>query len=135
MPTPRVRITATQGLFQDDVANNSDAVGGLLIEKTNATSSISGTDATGTVTASGFAGIITTGTMTNTAGNNFVITVTNTKVLSSSVVMLTIQDYGGAGSWCLSADDVADGSFKITVHNAHASAAFNAAFKIGYLVL
>lgn len=86
------------------------------------------------VTASGVAGVITTVSSTLAADATTNFTVTNTRCLSTSVVIVQVQEYGGAGAVVATADNVADGSFDIRLQSVD-TVALDAVIGIGYIVL
>ena len=86
------------------------------------------------------AGVITTATTTSIgalATDNF--TVLNSRIVTGSVVLLTIVDYAGVlitnGIPVLSVDTIAAGSFNINITNAHASNGLSGVMKIAFIIL
>jgi len=92
------------------------------------------TNASTGVTASGLSGVITTVALTTAAAAEERFTVTNTRVGIRDVIALSTT-YTGDGTPVLSVIDVTAGTFDIVITNVHASAAFNAAMAINYVVL
>lgn len=98
---------------------------------------------TGTASASGGAatlskqrGTITSEALTTAAGADYTLTLTNTKVTTSSIVLVSLDN----GSNTTAAIYVAlvtpgSGSVVIKVRNAHASSALNGTIKISFAVL
>lgn len=95
---------------------------------TQATSSSTG------VTLSKRCGQITTVALTTAAAAEEQFVVTNTEVSASDVICLSTT-YAGAGTPLLSVKAVGSGVFTIVITNAHASAAFDAAMTINFVVL
>lgn len=93
-----------------------------------------------TVVVTGSAGNIVTFTTGTVAGNATIsIPVTNPAVTTTSVIILTVNDYSGAvgtnGVPVLNVDTVTAGGFSIFLSNAHASNSISGTFRIGYLIL
>jgi hypothetical protein len=86
------------------------------------------------VTIDSYAGIITTVSATTAAGSNVAFTVNNSKVTTTSKVLLT-PIHVGAGIPVFTLDSVSNGSFVIRIYNVHPTNAFNNIFKINFLVL
>lgn len=89
------------------------------------------------VTVNASSGVVTTVSSTLAAHATAQFTVTNSHVSSSSVVMLTIQDFSGTiGDRCVSAnvDSVAEGSFIVSLVNG-GTTALDGVVKIGFLVV
>jgi hypothetical protein len=89
------------------------------------------------VTLSQPAGVITTVSLTTAADTTeSAFTVTNSYVTASSVIIANIQGYSGTtGFPVILVDDVAAGSFKITVRNVHNAAALNGTLSISFVVM
>lgn len=91
------------------------------------------------VTATGSSGIITTVSSTLAAVTSTGFTVTNTDVLSTSVVVASLVNYGGTlvtnGIPVVTVSAIAAGSFDIKITNAHASNALSGVMKISYIVV
>lgn len=94
-----------------------------------------GTEASNLVTASGNAGVITTSSLNTAAGGSYAITWTNTKISSTSVVLLSRQ--GGTNTMDNYSMKIVpgSGSATLTIHNLDGSAALNGTILIGYAVL
>ena len=86
------------------------------------------------VTVNAHNGIITTVSSTLAGGSNAAFTVNNSKVTTSSKILLTV-DHPGAGIPVLITEALANGSFDIRIYNVSAATAFNNTLKISYLIL
>ena len=81
-------------------------------------------------------GIVTTVSATTAADASSSFTVTNTSVLATSIVLANIVNYAGTdGVPSVIVEDIAAGSFKITIYNGHSTDALNGVLKIGFVVL
>lgn len=110
-----------------------DVNGNIILAKSNVTQLTSIT--TGVLTTTG-AGVITTVSSTLSADSATSFVVSNPSVTSSSVVMLTTNNYSGnQGLPSVRVQSVSAGQFTIVLSNNHSSAALNGIVKIGYLVL
>lgn len=88
------------------------------------------------VTLSTLAGTITTDTTSLAAGAGAEFTVTNTKVTAGDVVVLSLVSGNTGVATCVPfVSAVADGSFKITITNQHASTAEVGACVINFAVI
>jgi len=87
------------------------------------------------VTCNGFAGTITTEALTTAAAAELSYTVTNSKVKSTSVVLVSVANGTnttvGAGICSVTP---ASGSFVVVLTNSHASAALDGTLKINFVV-
>jgi len=94
-----------------------------------------GTEASNAVTISHQSGVITTSALTTAAGSTYTITLTNTKIATSSVVLVSLM--GGSNTTLgvqLSAT-AGSGSSTITIANINATDALNGTLIIGFTVL
>lgn len=90
----------------------------------------------GAATLSKTAGVITSEAITTAAGATYTLTLTNTKVAATSQVFASVNlGAGTGGTPAIASVTPAAGSVVIIVQNIHASAAFNAAIKIAFMVL
>lgn len=87
------------------------------------------------VSCSNSTGVITTVSATTAAGASASFNVSNSNVTAASSVLLTINNYGGAGLPIARVSNVIDGRFTVVITNIHSADALNAALKIAYLVL
>lgn len=94
------------------------------------------TAVSGAVTAIRRAGVITTASLTTAAGAIYTLTITNTKILASSIVLVSVAlGSSSAGVPVLNSVTPADGSVVIKISNEHASAALNGTLKVSFFVL
>lgn len=95
------------------------------------------TSVTTGVTVSANAGVITTFSQSAAAGASATFAVTNTKVSTTSVVLVSIVNYAGTtGIPIVRVNGGAgDGTFNVLVRNVHASEALNGVLTISFLVL
>jgi len=90
----------------------------------------------GAATLSKTAGVVTSEAITTAAGATYTLTLTNTKVAATSQVFASVNlGAGTGGTPAITSVTPGSGSVVIVVQNIHASAAFNAAIKIAFLVL
>ena len=94
-----------------------------------------GTEAANAVTASGNAGVITTSALTTAGGANYAITWTNTKISSSSVILLTIMGGTNTTENITLKALAGSGTSTLTIYNNTAATALNGTILIGYAVL
>lgn len=102
-----------------------ESIGGTVTQATSITTG---------VTLNKLTGQITTVASTLAAAAEATFTVTNSQVTAKDVVVLSTT-YAGAGTAQCYCSKVAAGSFDITLTNLHASAAFDAALTINFVVL
>ena len=131
----------TKGIIQDSAI----ATSALILNNTNGQMSAghtllldkgTGTEAANAVTISNQAGVITTSDLSAVAaGGTYVITLTNTKITTSSVVLVSLM--GGSNTTLgvqLSAT-AASGSSVITIANTNVASNLNGTLLIGFTVL
>lgn len=101
----------------------------------NKNSIVQATSVTSGVTLNSPAGCVTTVSQScfNTTGS-VIFQVTNSSVTTDSLVLGNIVHYSGTGTPLAHFRDVTTGSFKVSIQNAHPSAALNATVKIGYTI-
>lgn len=93
------------------------------------------TAAAGAATLNKSSGIVTSEALTTAAGSDYTLTLTNSTIAAGDVPMVQIDSNGTAGlPMCYSAKCTAN-TLTVIVRNTHASAAFNAAIKIQYVIL
>ena len=94
------------------------------------------TASAGAATLSKTAGVVTSEAITTAAGATYTLTLTNTKVAATSQVFASVNlGAGTGGTPVITSVTPGSGSVVIVVQNIHASAAFNAAIKIAFMVL
>lgn len=109
-----------------------DGVSSILSDKGTVTQS---TSITTGVTLSNLNGVVTTVSSTLAADTEATFTVTNTKVTTTSNIMLTaVYPAASAGTPVVQVGAVANGSFTVVITNVNPTNALNAALKIGFLV-
>jgi hypothetical protein len=108
---------------------------GVIRADTSNTATATGTGGTSTVTLSKVQGTITCGAITTAAAGTHVMTVTNTLVTASSIIVASVNQNGSTGLPVITSIEPGSGSFVIRLSNLHASAAFNAAPIISYVIL
>jgi len=86
------------------------------------------------VTSNAAAGVITTVSSTLAAGSNATFVVNNSKVTSTSVIMLTVDDSATAGLAKVNVQTVTNGAFSVNITNIHGANAFNNVIKIHFVV-
>jgi len=91
------------------------------------------TSITTAVTVNANNGIITTVSSTLAAGFNTVFTVNNSKVLTTSRILITVE-YSGTGLPILFTENIVNGSFDINIFNL-GSAAFNNVVKVHFMII
>lgn len=96
---------------------------------------VDGTEAANAVTASGYAGVITTSSLTTAAGGTYAITWTNTKIATTSTILLSLM--GGTNTvWNITTTVTAgNGTSTLTIYNNTAATALNGTILIGYQVI
>lgn len=92
------------------------------------------TGAAGAATLNASSGTITTESLSTAAGATFTETLTNSFVAAADLVFATVST-AGTGSPVMCEITPAAGSVVITIMNNHASAAFNAALVIKFLIV
>lgn len=93
------------------------------------------TAASNAATLNGGYGVVTSEALTTAAGATYTLTLTNGDITASSIVMASTNlGAGTGGTPAITSVKPAGGSVVIIVQNVHASAAFNAAIKIAFVV-
>jgi len=94
------------------------------------------TSATTAVTVNAHSGVITTVALTNAHDTKTTFTVYNTVITSDSNILVSVNyDEAANGIPVATISDVTTGSFKVTVSNAHTTAALNALVKVSFIVI
>ena len=94
------------------------------------------TASSGAATLNKSAGVITSEALTTAAGATYTLTLTNSTIAAADQVFAFVNLGAGTGGIpAIASVAPASGSVVIIVQNIHASAAFNAAIKIGFMVL
>lgn len=110
-----------------------DVNGSVKLAKSNVTQL---TNITTAVATTAGAGVITTVSSTLAAESATSFTVSNPHVTTSSVVMVSVNNYSGnQGLPGVRVQSVSSGQFTLVLSNAHSVAALNGIVKIGYLVV
>jgi hypothetical protein len=116
-------------IMQLNVVNTMSAAGQIILSKVN------GTEATNLVTASGNAGVITTSALTTAGGGSYVITWTNTKITTTSTILLTIMGGTNTTENITLKATAGAGTSTLTIYNTSTATPFNGTILIGYAVL
>jgi hypothetical protein len=119
-------LVAAQGSI-DEVSINQISITKAAVTQTGAITSA--------VTANANAGVVTTVTATTASDGVQVFTVNNSKVSTSSCVLVSIAGYSGNGIPIVRIGSISNGSFTVVLANTHSSAALNAAVKISFIVV
>ena len=93
------------------------------------------TAAAGAATLNTIQGVVTTEALTTAAGGEYTLTLTNSQIAAGDFVLATADAATSAGTPGIGGCAVSAGQVVITVTNLHAANAFNAAIKIGFLVV
>lgn len=96
---------------------------------------VTATASSGTATANGTVGQITTEALSTAAAGEYTLTLTNSSIEAGDMVLASADANGSAGTPGIGGCTVTAGQVVITVTNLHASAAFNAAIKINFVVI
>lgn len=114
------------------VSNTSPTHAALTMDSGTKTATASA----GAATLNKSSGVITSEAITTAAGAVYTLTLTNSKVSATSNVFANVNlGAGTGGTPAIASITPASGSVVIKVQNIHASAAFNAAIKIGFMVV
>lgn len=90
----------------------------------------------GAATLNKMSGAITSEAITTAAGATYTLTLTNSSIAAADQVFANVNlGAGSGGTPAIASVTPAAGSVVIVVQNIHASAAFNAAIKIAFLVV
>ena len=100
--------------------------GGAITQETSASTG---------VTLNKIGGQITTVSLTTAAAAETIFTVTNSNVKAVDVIAVCIGTYAGGGTPMVGVKNVTNGAFDVVITNLHASAAFDAAMIINFIVL
>jgi hypothetical protein len=132
----------------DDLTDKSEAPLSVTdhyvtaIDADGATLSAAGMQASGTATATAGAatlnklqGKITTESLTTAAAGEYTLTLTNSEIAASDIVLASVDPKTSAGTPGIGGCKVTAGQVVITVTNLHASAAFDAAIQINFVVI
>jgi len=125
--TAKAALTASSEFVATAVA----AAGATL----GAGSSGTATAVAGAATLSALRGVVTTEALTTAAAAEYTLTLTNTQIAAGDFVLATADAGASTGTPGIGGCTVTAGQVVITVTNHHASVAFNAAIKIGFLVV
>jgi hypothetical protein len=120
---------ATTNVVSNIAANTFTGSGQIILAKAN------GTEASNAVTASGNAGVITTSSLSTAGGSTYAITWTNTKITSTSVILLSIMGGTNTTKNITMTATAGTGTSTLTIYNNTASTALNGTIFIGYTVL
>jgi len=93
------------------------------------------TATTGAATLNAMIGQVTSEALTTGAAAEYTLTVTNDKIAAGDIVLASVDANGSAGSPNIGECTVTAGQVVITVSNTHASAAFDGAIKINFVVI
>ena len=107
-------------------------LGSLILSKSNVTQT--GTVFTG-VTVSGNSGIITTLVATLNPDSKIVIPVTTGSDTTAKQVIVTINNYAGAGGPQLTVKNKSATGFDVVIFNAHSTIAMGSTMEISYLII
>lgn len=110
-----------------------DVNGPVTILKSNVTQL---TNLSTAVATSASTGVITTVSATTAANSSSSFVVNNPRAISSSTVILTINNYAGTqGRPVVRANGVTDGQFTVVLTNVDDTNALNGVVKIAYLIV
>ena len=93
------------------------------------------TASAGAATLNKSSGIITSEALTTAAGSDYTLTLTNSTVAAGDLALVSIDSNGTTGLPLAYSAKCTSNTLTVIVRNIHASAAFNAAIKIGYAIL
>lgn len=93
------------------------------------------TATTGAATLNDLVGTVTSEALTTAAAAEYTLTVTNSKIAAGDIVFASVDANGSAGTPAIGGCTVSAGQVVITVSNVHASAAFDGAIKINFMVV
>lgn len=93
------------------------------------------TASSGAATLNAYIGKITTEALSTAAAAEYTLTLTNNKIGANDFVLVSVDKKSSAGSPALGECTVTAGQVIITISNVHASAAFNAAIQINFMVI
>lgn len=116
--------------FGKIIAEDTD-INRLQLDKSTVTQ---GTSITTAVTCNAAAGVITTQTASAGSDGSHSFTVNNSYVKLSSVVVVSICNYAGAGLPIVRTNSISDGSFTITISNPSGTS-LNASMRIAFIVV
>ena len=105
------------------------AIDGLSTEIGSATAS------SGAATCNARIGKITTESLTTAAAAEYTLTLTNSKIAAGDFVLASVDKKSSAGTPGIGGCTVTAGQVIITVTNLHASAAFDGAIQINFMVV
>ena len=93
------------------------------------------TASAGAATLNSLMGQITTEALTTAAAAEYTLTLTNSQIAAADLIFASVDPLTSAGSPAIGQCKANAGSAVITVTNLHASAAFDAAIKINFMVI
>lgn len=114
---------------EDAYRNMQLSVRGLATDKGTATASA------GAATVNDLIGTVTTEALTTAAAAEYTLTLTNDKIVAGDMVFASADAASSAGTPSIGGCTATAGQVVITVTNLHASAAFDAAIKINFMVV
>ena len=117
-----------------DIGQTTQAAGAFSSVKVDSGTKTA-TASAGAATLNKNAGVITTEALTTAAGATYTLTLTDSAIAATDQVMVSVQKNGSTGTPVVTSVDPAAGSVVIIIQNIHASAAFNAALKVAFVVV
>lgn len=124
--TAKAAISAKEVLTVEAVASTGATLG---------TISGTATATAGAATLNAVKGKITSEALTTAAAAEYTLTLTNSQIAAADIVLASVDPLTSAGSPGIGQVKTAAGSAVITVTNLHASAAFDAAIAISFVVI
>lgn len=108
----------------------------MIMELAGLASDIGTATATaGAATLNGYVGTITSEALTTAAAAEYTLTLSNSVLAVGDIVLPSVDANGSAGTPGIGGCTVTAGQVVITVTNLHASAAFDGAIKINFVVV
>ena len=127
------------GLGSATLTNPNGTIDGMTVSASKLTldsGTKTATAASGAATLNKMAGVVTSEALTTAAGATYTLTLTNSSVAAADQVFASVNLGAGTGGMpTVCQVTPAAGSVVIVVQNVHASAAFNAAIKIIFMVV
>lgn len=93
------------------------------------------TASSGAATLNAYVGKVTTESLTTAAAAEYTLTLTNNKIAAADIILASVDPKTSAGTPGIGGCKANAGSAVITVTNLHASAAFDAAIQINFVVI
>ena len=129
---PSVTTVTASGLIQGGTVTSTGlaTAGSVKLD----TGTKTATASAGAATLNKSSGIITTEALTTAAGSDYTLTLTNSTIAAGDLALVSVDSNSSAGLPLAYSAKTTANTLTVIVRNIHATAAFNAALKIGFAI-